>query len=51
MMVMDLDDTFNYGKYRGYTVREVIEKDRGYVKWCIENFDKVIFSEEVENEI
>lgn len=31
---------FNFGKYNGYTIPEVKEKDPGYIKWAKENLDR-----------
>ena len=29
-----LDHTMPFGKYRGTTLREIAEKDRGYLEWA-----------------
>jgi len=31
--------TFYLGKYKGKTLKEVMEEDFDYVHWCLENWD------------
>ena len=50
-MLLGLDDEITFGKYGGYTVREVLDKNPGYLRWCIENLDGIKFSEDVEAEL
>lgn len=33
--VLGLDDTIDFGKYKGVTLREVIEKDWQYIEWAV----------------
>jgi hypothetical protein len=33
---MGLDDRFRFGQYKGKPLWEVLEKDRRYVVWCID---------------
>ena len=33
--IMNMDDVFAFGKHKGKTLREVIEKHAGYVHWCL----------------
>ena len=33
--VLGLDDIIDFGKYKGMSLREIIDKDWGYVKWAI----------------
>jgi hypothetical protein len=35
--VYNLDTKFDFGKYRGWAVKEVIYEDPGYVEWCLKN--------------
>ena len=35
-----LDDTLRFGKYKGMTVREAIDKDHNYINWCVDNIPK-----------
>ena len=37
---MTLDSKLKFGKYKGYTVREVIKKDADYVAWACD--EKII---------
>ncbi len=43
---MDLDDVFNFGKYTGLQLEDVIEDDPQYIAWICEN-ELIEFSEEV----
>ena len=43
-----LADKFNFGKYRGLSVREVIIRDPQYIHWCAGNTE-YHFSEGVYN--
>ena len=48
--IMGLNDVFNFGKWDGYDVEYVLENDKEYLRWCIEN--KVAsFDEDVEGQI
>ena len=33
--VLGLDDVIDFGKYKGVTIREVIEKDWHYIEWAV----------------
>jgi uncharacterized protein (DUF3820 family) len=33
------DYKFTFGKHKGETVKELVQKDPSYLVWCIENFD------------
>lgn len=39
-----LDDELTFGKYKGRTMREVIDEDRGWVVWMLENARDNFFS-------
>lgn len=39
-------DSFRFGKYKHMLVEQVIERDPGYIAWCIEN-DVVEFHDDV----
>ena len=32
---MGLDDVIDFGKYKGVTIREVVEKDWQYIEWAV----------------
>ena len=34
-----LSDEMNFGRYKGFTVKEVIDTDRQYIKWCIKTVE------------
>lgn len=36
---LDLDDKMPFGKYKGYTLSEVIEVDPSYLEWCCNNLN------------
>ena len=40
---------FKFGKYKGWTVKEVLEEDSGYILWCDQN-SVVSFSEKILDE-
>jgi hypothetical protein len=35
-----LDDELTFGKHKGRTIREVIDEDRGWLVWLLENSDR-----------
>lgn len=37
---------FKFGKYKGHDVHEVIETDRNYITWALENIDSFMLDEE-----
>jgi hypothetical protein len=39
MKFYDIDTVFNFGKYAGKSVREVLEIQPSYIDWCIINLD------------
>ena len=47
----DLNDELDFGKYKdsGKTVEEIIDDDKDYIRWCMENIETISFSEEVES--
>lgn len=45
---LNLESLFPFKKYKGLTVKEIIEKDKNYLKWIIENTD-LKFNEETFN--
>lgn len=40
-----LNDTFTFGKYRGYTIQEIMIKDAEYLEWCKKNIEGFIIVE------
>lgn len=47
---LDLDDKMPFGKYRGYTLSDIIEVDPDYLEWCCNN-TKVKITEDVKEYI
>lgn len=39
-----LNDTFNFSKYEGYTLADVLDLDPGFIKWAIKNTTFVLFA-------
>jgi len=51
MKTLDWNDEIPFGKYEGYTIREVFEKDVTYLRWFVENVDDCRLSVDVQEEI
>lgn len=51
MKAYHLDSIFTFGKYKGKTLREVIEIDEYYVSWCASNLDHFYITETTLEEI
>jgi hypothetical protein len=43
-----LDDSVKFGKYKGYDLKTLIEKDSKYVIWCLKNIDWFEVDEEAD---
>ena len=41
-----LNDTLTFGKYKGKTIREVLQIDADYIKWCQDNVKGFSMDEE-----
>ncbi len=46
-----LDDIFNFGKYQGMALGDVMEINPSYVEWCQKNTQYVLFLDSVVEEI
>lgn len=46
-----LDTEFTFGKYKGKTVKEIIEIQPTYLEWCAINLDHFYISDEIIEEI
>lgn len=51
MKFYTLDSEFNFGKYEGKTVKEIIEIQPAYLDWCAINLDHFYISDEIIEEI
>jgi len=51
MKFYNLDTEFTFGKYKGKTVREVLEIEHSYIDWSAINLDHFFISDEVMEEI
>lgn len=45
MNYYNINTTFYFGKYKGKTVKDVLDIQPSYLNWCAENLDKFIISE------
>lgn len=41
-----LNDEFTFGKYRGKTLKEVIEKEPTYIEWCMSEITDFLMDDE-----
>ena len=46
MNTYKLDSVFDFGKYEGSKLEEILEKDPSYIEWCICNLDYFLITEE-----
>lgn len=51
MKFYGLDTILNFGKHKGKSLKEVIQKDPSYVNWCAFNLNYFYISKEVLEEI
>jgi hypothetical protein len=45
-IVMEMSSVFQFGKYKGFTTREVINRDPKYIKWLVDSSNSMILSKE-----
>jgi len=45
--ILSLQSTMPFGKYQGQTIKQIIDENRGYVEWLINNIDNMAFDEKV----
>lgn len=50
-MITNWDDKINFGKYKGWSVKEVFEDDATYLRWAMINTDRVNFEKDVKEAI
>ncbi|MCD8438372.1 hypothetical protein LNI90_11605 [Tenacibaculum dicentrarchi] len=41
-----LDDILNFGKYKGRTIKEIIQEDINYIVWCLIQIDDFQLSDD-----
>ena len=46
-----IEDHFNFGKYSGLTLADVLEINPSYIEWCVKKCDGVHFLIEAYNEM
>lgn len=46
-----LREEFDFGKYKGKTIGEVIEEDHSYIEWCLDTVNNFSLDAEAENEL
>jgi hypothetical protein len=44
-----LESPLGFGKYKGRIIKEIIEKDIGYISWCLINVERFVIEPEVED--
>jgi len=42
---MTFDTKLNFGKYKGYTIKEVYDRNASYLRWALENTNKLVLSD------
>lgn len=47
MITLGLQDTLPFGRYKGYTVKDVIDTNKDYYAWMRKNVKSISFTEEV----
>jgi hypothetical protein len=47
----NLDTKFGFGKFKGKTLKEVVESQASYIDWCAINVDRFYISDEVLDEV
>jgi hypothetical protein len=45
------EDELWFGKYKGWKIEDVFEKDPSYLEWCLDNIDTFHMSSEEEEKI
>lgn len=45
-----ISDKFTFGKYCGYTLSDVLDKNEEYVDWCMMNVEGFVLTDEVMDE-
>lgn len=43
--IIDVDTEFPFGKYKGTLFSEIVKKDKGYLRWCVENVNGLTLTE------
>lgn len=46
-----LGSVLHFGKHNGSTLADIIEKDKSYLFWCLQEIDDFIISDELANEL
>ena len=47
-LVEDWNETIEFGKYKNTTFQKILDKNPSYLKWLIENTQRVTFPEKME---
>lgn len=47
IQIYSIDDTFDFGKYKGKAISEIVIENEQYIHWCIKNVDWFCVTEEV----
>lgn len=46
-----INEVFKFGKYKGQTILQVLDKNAGYIVWCIQNVKGFQIDENLKQEI
>ena len=47
--LLELDDTMPFGKYKGWTIRDILADDASYLRWFIGNVNSIGLDDVVED--
>lgn len=50
LKVYGLNSVLEFGKYKGQTIKQVLEQNVDYITWCLENINHFALDEEAELE-
>jgi hypothetical protein len=46
-MIYKKNDTLNFGKYKGILLSQLVDRDLGYICWCITNIKEFVLDKEM----
>ncbi|WP_332018719.1 exodeoxyribonuclease X C-terminal domain-containing protein [Kaistella sp.] len=47
IQIYSIDDTFDFGKYKGKAISDIVMENERYIHWCIKNVDWFCVTEDV----
>jgi|TARA_Y100001935_G_C17208416_1_gene458779 hypothetical protein len=51
MKLYNLHTSVGFGKFKGMTIKYILDKEPNYLIWCLENLDHFIITDEIFNQI